>query len=91
MLAIAELLRFSKDWKKAPGVSYKEGLLFYNTPCPAPLELDSLPFPAWHHIKRELYRMPIIGEPFLMVGVSRGRRSDAISARTPLITAKSCG
>ena len=72
VLAIAELLRFSKDWKKAPGVSFKEGLLYYNTPCPAPLELDSLPFPAWHHIKRELYRMPIIGEPFLMVGVSRG-------------------
>lgn len=71
-LALAELIRFNKDWKKAPGVSFKEGLLFYNTTAPAPLDLDSLPFPAWHLIRRELYRMPLLGEPFLMVGVSRG-------------------
>ena len=71
-LALAELVRYNKDWQKAPGLSYKDGLLYYNNTCPAPLDMDSLPFPAWHLVKRELYKMPIIGKPFLLIGTSRG-------------------
>ena len=71
-LSLANAIRYNKNWKDAPGISYKEGLLFYKNPSPEPLELDSLPFPAWHLIKTEQYRMPILNKPFLMIGTSRG-------------------
>ncbi len=71
-LGLANLIRYHKDWRTAPGVSYKEGLFCYHNPCPAELDLDQVPFPAWHLIKPNLYRMPIVGKAFLMVGVSRG-------------------
>lgn len=71
-LSLAELVRYDKDWQKAPGLSYKDGLLFYNNSCPAFLDMDKIPFPAWHLIKRELYKMPIIGKPFLLIATSRG-------------------
>jgi len=71
-LSLAELIRYNRDWKTAAGLSYKEGLLYYNNPSPPALELDSLPFPAWHLVRRELYRMPVLGEPFLLLGTSRG-------------------
>ncbi len=85
-LALANLIRYRKDWKDAPGVSFQEGLLFYNNPCPPPLELDAIPFPAWHLINPELYRMPLLGTPFLMAGSAAAARSGANSAPMPPIT-----
>jgi len=71
-LELAELIRYNRGWRQAPGIGYKDGLLFYNTIAPQPLALDSMPFPAWHLVKKEHYRMPMIGEPFLLIAVSRG-------------------
>jgi len=71
-LALAEAIRDRKDWKQVSGVSYREGLFFYHNALMPGVELDSLPFPSWHLVKRELYRMPIIDKPFLMIGTSRG-------------------
>jgi len=70
--SLANLIRYDRNWKEAPGISYQEGLLFYKNPSPELLDLDAIPFPAWHLIKTGLYRMPMIGKPFLMIGVSRG-------------------
>jgi len=37
-----------------------------------PADMDSLPPPAWHLVRTDLYRMPFSGNPFLLVGTSRG-------------------
>ena len=77
-LCLAEQIRDRKDWKEVPGISFRNGLFFQHNPQPPPLNLDKIPFPSWELIKRELYLMPIIGKPFLMVGVSRGCPFDYI-------------
>lgn len=35
-------------------------------------DLDELPFPAWHLVRRGKYRLPLNGQPFLSVLPSRG-------------------
>ena len=71
-LSLSDQLSRKRDWREVPGVSWREGLFFHHNPSPPYLDLDKIPFPAWHLIKRELYQMPIMGKPFLMLGVSRG-------------------
>lgn len=56
------------------GISYKDGdgRVFHNPPRPFIEDLDELPFPAWHLIDLEVYRLPLMGERFLMLSPLRG-------------------
>lgn len=55
------------------GISYrKNGIIKHNPPRPAIEDLDSLPFPAWDLIQRDLYKLPLSDKPFLLLATNRG-------------------
>jgi len=56
------------------GISYKngDGKVLHNSSRPFIHELDNLPFPAWHLLALEKYRLPLIGENFLILSPVRG-------------------
>lgn len=57
-----------------PGLAYRknDGTLVIDNPHEFISDLDQLPFPAWHLIKRDRYLLPLKGLPFLLVLPSRG-------------------
>ncbi len=65
-------IRDNSPLEGIPGliVSGKDGLI--RGPEREKANLDELPIPAWGLIKRELYTMPFSGNPFLLIGTSRG-------------------
>ena len=62
------------------GVEHVSGITFRNSagavvstpPRPFVEDLDSLPFPAWHLVSIECYRLPLRGKPYLMIAPLRG-------------------
>lgn len=56
------------------GISYKngDGKVLHNSSRPFIHELDNLPFPAWHLLALEKYRLPLIGKNFLILSPVRG-------------------
>ncbi|MBI4753769.1 cobalamin B12-binding domain-containing protein, partial [Candidatus Desantisbacteria bacterium] len=54
------------------GISFRNGdKIIHNPPRPW-LDMDDLPFPAWHLIDTSDYIMPFHNVPFLLVATSRG-------------------
>jgi anaerobic magnesium-protoporphyrin IX monomethyl ester cyclase len=68
----AERLRLNKSLAGVSGLSLREGDQIRHYPDREPADLDRLPFPAWHLVQRDLYRMPFLNRPFLLVGTNRG-------------------
>lgn len=61
------------DFRGIEGVSYRRGnRITHNPDRDFIRELDSLPFPAWHHVDFRNYIMPLTSRPFLLVSTSRG-------------------
>jgi anaerobic magnesium-protoporphyrin IX monomethyl ester cyclase len=55
------------------GVSYQgSGSIIHNPDRGFPDRLDELPFPAWHLINPNHYRLPFSGRPFLLITPARG-------------------
>ncbi|MEW6620313.1 MAG: radical SAM protein [bacterium] len=66
-------LRDSREIKDILGLSYRLNGKIIHTPDREFISnLDELPFPAWHLIDPQDYRMPFKDEPFLLVATSRG-------------------
>lgn len=74
IVALVEGLGNGVPLKNVKGVSYKDqrGQVFHNPPRPFIQDLDSLPFPAWHLIDIDKYRLPLRNERFLMLSPVRG-------------------
>lgn len=72
ILETAERLRLKKSLIGVAGLSVREDKQVRHYPDREPAELDSLPFPAWHHIRRDMHIMPFINRPFLLLATSRG-------------------
>ncbi|HAD81450.1 MAG: hypothetical protein A2509_00255 [Candidatus Edwardsbacteria bacterium RIFOXYD12_FULL_50_11] len=61
------------DLGSVAGISYRAaGMIKHNPPRPAIEELDRLPFPAWDLIRRDLYKLPLSDQPFLLLATNRG-------------------
>lgn len=61
-----------RSLEEIEGISYmKDGEIFHNKDSP-PLDVNELPFPAWHHIKPEWYRDAGKRFPFLTLISGRG-------------------
>ena len=71
-----EFARAAADGKKLDGISgivYRNGKkIIRNSPRPPIEDLDSLPFPAWDLVNRDLYRMPLTNRRFLLITTARG-------------------
>jgi anaerobic magnesium-protoporphyrin IX monomethyl ester cyclase len=56
-----------------PGISYRhKGKVFHNPQRAAIEDLDALPFPAWDLIDKNLYKLPLSDQPFLLLATNRG-------------------
>jgi len=74
---LAELVRKlseAKGIEGITGITYRneQGGAVRNPARPFMENLDDLPFPAWHLIDVDRYRLPLKGRPFLMVAPLRG-------------------
>ncbi|MEW6097052.1 MAG: radical SAM protein [bacterium] len=66
-------LRDGGSIKDISGLSYHtNGKIIHNPDREFISNLDELPFPAWHLIDTEDYRMPFKNVPFLLIATSRG-------------------
>jgi len=56
------------------GISYKDsnGRIFHNRQRPFIQDLDQLPFPAWHLLELEKYKLPLNGKAYLILAPLRG-------------------
>lgn len=68
VLAAAKAHKEGKSISNIPGISTRDA----HGPDRPPADLDSLPYPAWHLVERDLYRLPFSDKPFLLIGTSRG-------------------
>lgn len=70
---LALALRYDRDISTIDGISYRrDNQIIHNSDRLPEDNLDKLPFPAWHLIHPENYRMPFTDEPFLLIATSRG-------------------
>ena len=61
------------DLSKVKGLSYKDANnVIHNEKRSFIKSLDSLPFPAWELLNLDNYRLPLIGEKFLIISPIRG-------------------
>ncbi len=73
---IGELRRKAPHLEKIEGLSFRrDGDIVHNKDRPPILDLDELPFPAWHLLPMEKYRLPVIPPKwgnFAVVVTTRG-------------------
>jgi radical SAM superfamily enzyme YgiQ (UPF0313 family) len=74
---LAELVRTISEGKGIDGIAgityrNEQGSIVRNPERPFIENPDDLPFPAWHLIDVDRYRLPLKGRPFLMVAPLRG-------------------
>ncbi|MCM2266183.1 MAG: B12-binding domain-containing radical SAM protein [Elusimicrobiales bacterium] len=65
-------LAYGKDPASIAGLSYLKDGKAVNNPYGAPVDVNSLPFPAWRHIDPELYKDVAKRVPFLTIISGRG-------------------
>lgn len=74
---VAELVKTMSEGREIKGVDGitcrdEQGVILRNPERPFIENLDDLPFPAWHLLDVDRYRLPLKGRPFLMVAPLRG-------------------
>jgi radical SAM superfamily enzyme YgiQ (UPF0313 family) len=71
---LAQVLKNGTIPENIPGISYQtpDRQIFHNPARPFIPNLDNLPFPAWHLLDLEKYKLPLIGEKFLILSPLRG-------------------
>jgi anaerobic magnesium-protoporphyrin IX monomethyl ester cyclase len=70
--ALALAQRDGRPWPGIAGATVRTEGGIAAGPDREGADLDALPFPAWHLVRRELYRLPFSDRPFLLIGTSRG-------------------
>lgn len=61
-----------KELKDVDGIVYKENSEIKKNQDREFLDVNELPFPAWDLVNLENYRMPIIGEKYVLLATGRG-------------------
>jgi radical SAM superfamily enzyme YgiQ (UPF0313 family) len=71
---VVNTLSEGQDIGGIAGITYRneQGAILRNPERPFIENLNELPFPAWHLIDVDRYRLPLKGRPFLMVAPLRG-------------------
>lgn len=70
---LISVLRDAGDLSKILGITYRNGdKVITNPPRPYIENLDSLPFPAWHLVRRDKYILPYTKREYLLVTSARG-------------------
>ena len=74
LVALAACLRREDDRETVKGISFRtsDGHVIHNTSRAYMPDLDSLPFPAWHLVDLDSYRLPLIGEKYVILLPVRG-------------------
>jgi len=74
LLELCSCIKDKKEINTISGISFKksDGSIFHNPNRGFIKELDNLPFPAWHHLDLSCYKLPLIGEKFLIISPIRG-------------------
>ncbi|ETR73648.1 MAG: putative Fe-S oxidoreductase [Candidatus Magnetoglobus multicellularis str. Araruama] len=74
ILALTECISLNKSIKEVSGISYKtqNGKVIHNIQRSFIKDLDSLPFPAWHYLDLNNYKLPLIGKKFVILSPVRG-------------------
>ena len=72
--ALANALESGNGPQGLLGISFREenGEIFHNQARPFINDLDKMPFPAWHLLDLEKYRLPLTGDKFLILAPLRG-------------------
>jgi len=75
------------DWRYVPGVSFrKNGEIFISASEPIIEDLDSLPFPARHLLRNDLYVRPDTGQPQTTIQTGRGCPHRCIYCLAPILS-----
>lgn len=74
LTALAEALAGEIGLEGIKGLSYRgaDGQFFHKPSRPFIKDLDGMPFPAWHLLDLDKYRLPLIGKKFLILAPIRG-------------------
>ena len=74
LTVLAEALEKGTGIENVQGISYRNetGQVYHNHARPFINDLDKIPFPAWHLLDLEEYRLPLTGERFLILAPLRG-------------------
>ncbi len=74
LVALVECLRNNNTIESVKGISFRDqaGNVVHNSPRGYMPDLDSLPFPAWHLVDLNRYRLPLIGEKYVILLPVRG-------------------
>ncbi len=71
---LASCIETGGKFKDIEGISFKDenGRIHHNNRRPFLPDLDCLPFPAWHLLDLNKYRLPLVGKKFLILSPIRG-------------------
>jgi len=69
-LEVCEALAKNRDFRRIKGIVYKNNGGIFNNPNGSYVDLDTLPFPAWHLIKEDIHRY--LSGGFFTISTSRG-------------------
>jgi len=64
----------TKDLFGIKGISFYDSARFISNPCREPVDLESLPVPAYHLLDAKRYFYEVLGRNFLLFELSRGCR-----------------
>jgi len=72
LVDLARVLDAGEELERVPGISFRRDGQLVETPTPLPLDVTTLPMPAFHLLPMERYYWPELGGPFATVLTSRG-------------------
>ena len=72
LVALARALEAGDGLERVPGINFRRDGQIAETPAAPPLDVTTLPMPAFHLLPMDRYRWPELGGPFATVLASRG-------------------
>jgi anaerobic magnesium-protoporphyrin IX monomethyl ester cyclase len=72
LVKLARALDTGTDKQHVPGITFRRDGQIIETPFAPPVDVTSLPMPAFHLLPMDRYRFPALGGPFATVLASRG-------------------
>lgn len=72
IVGLVRALNEGDGLESVPGISFRQNSQVMETPPPPPLDVTTLPMPAFHLLPMDRYRWPTLGGPFFTIIASRG-------------------
>jgi anaerobic magnesium-protoporphyrin IX monomethyl ester cyclase len=72
LVELARALEAGDELERVPGLNFRRDGQIVETPSPPPLDVTTLPMPAFHLLPMERYYWPTLGGPFATLIASRG-------------------